>query len=253
MKILLSNDDGYDARGLLTLFEAVSGVAEVIVVAPEANCSGCSNALSLHEPIRVRKHKNGYTVRGTPADCVHLAITGMLDYRPDMVISGINHGANLGDDVIYSGTVAAAIEGRFLRLPAMAVSLVGENPQHFDTAARVVLDLLEHIEALPMAESGLLNLNVPNLPYAQINGMEVTRLGKRTQSDPIISENAVQDADDRNYRIGTQGAEIDGATGTDFYAVNRGRVSITPLTIDMTHYKNIQATNDWLNGNAGTK
>lgn len=251
MKILLSNDDGYQARGLLTLFEAVSQVADVIVVAPETDCSGSSNSLTLRQPISVRSYKNGYVVQGTPADCVHLAITGMLDYQPDMVISGINHGANLGDDVIYSGTVAAAIEGRFLRLPAIAVSLAGierEEPTHFDTAARVVLDLLENINALPSSEFCLLNLNVPDLPDNQINGMEVTRLGTRKQSEPIITENPLNERvyGDNIYRIGRQGIADAAGVDTDFYAVNRGRVSITPLTIDMTHYKSRQAINDWI-------
>ena len=250
MKILLSNDDGYNAPGLLTLFEAVSEVADVAVVAPETNCSGSSNSLTLRKPIRVRNHKNGFiSVRGTPADCVHLAITGMLakiiGWQPDIVVSGINNGSNLGDDVIYSGTVAAAIEGRFLRLPAIAVSLAGEALKHFDTAAQVVLNLLENINAHPMSGHCLLNLNVPDLPYHQINGMEVTRLGKRSHSEPIISENSVEG--DNIYRIGQPGAEEDAGTGTDFYAVNQGKVSITPLTIDMTHYKNIPVIDDWLN------
>ncbi len=255
MKILLSNDDGYEAPGLLALFEAVSQVADVIVVAPETNCSGSSNALTLRKPIRVHSHKNGFiSVQGTPADCVHLAITGMLaktiGWQPDIVVSGINNGSNLGDDVIYSGTVAAAIEGRFLRLPAIAVSLAGEALKHFDTAAQVVLDLLEKINTHPMSGHCLLNLNVPDLPYNQINGMEVTRLGKRSHSEPIISEPAV-DGDavdgDNIYRIGRPGAEEDAGAGTDFYAVNQGKVSITPLTIDMTHYKNIPVIDDWLN------
>ncbi len=248
MKILLSNDDGYDAKGLLTLFEAVSGVADVTVVAPDVDCSGSSSSLTLRQSITVRKHPNGFmSVHGTPADCVHLAITGMLDCRPDMVISGINHGSNLGDDVIYSGTVAAAIEGRFLCLPAIAVSLAGTNLRHFDTAARVVLDLLDNLKALPITDHCLLNLNVPDLPYAEMNGMAVTRLGKRNQSDPIIRENTVNGH--RVYRIGAQGVAADAVAGTDFYAVNRGQVSITPLTIDMTHYNSIPAIEDWLGDN----
>lgn len=247
MKILLCNDDGYDAPGLLTLFEAVSQVAEVTVVAPETNCSGSSNSLTLRQPIKARSHKNGFiSVQGTPADCVHLAITGMLDYRPDIVVSGINNGANLGDDVIYSGTVAAAIEGRFLRLPAIAVSLAGEALKHFDTAARVVLNLLENINTQPNSGHCLLNLNVPDLPYDQINGLEATRLGRRSHSEPIISEPAVDG--DNIYRIGRPGAGEDAGKGTDFYAVNQGKVSITPLTIDMTHHKNIPVVGDWLNG-----
>lgn len=246
MKILLSNDDGYDAPGLLALFEAVSTVADVTVVAPETNCSGSSNSLTLREPISVRHHKNGFiSVQGTPADCVHLAVTGMLDCQPDMVVSGINNCSNLGDDVIYSGTVAAAIEGRFLRLPAIAVSLAGEVSEYFDTAARVVLDLLENINDHPMSGHCLLNLNVPDLPYDQINGMEVTRLGKRSHSEPIINEPSAEG--DSIYRIGQKGAEDDAGIGTDFYAINQGKVSITPLTIDMTNYKNIPMVNDWLN------
>ena len=254
MKILLSNDDGYDAPGLLTLFEAVSQVAEVIVVAPETNCSGSSNSLTLRKPIRVHSHKNGFiSVQGTPADCVHLAITGMLagmltkaiGWQPDIVVSGINNGANLGDDVIYSGTVAAAIEGRFLRLPAIAVSLAGDALTHFDTAAQVVLNLLENINAHPMSGHCLLNLNVPDLPYHQINGMAVTRLGARSHAEPSIGERLA--GGDTIYRIGRSGAAEDAGVGTDFYAVDQGKASITPLTVDMTHHKNIPLINDWLN------
>ncbi len=247
MKILLSNDEGYDAPGLLTLFDAVSTIAEVTVVAPETNCSGSSNALTLRKPIKVRRHNNGFmSVQGTPADCVHLAVTGMLDFQPDIVVSGINNGPNLGDDVIYSGTVAAAIEGRFLRLPAIAVSLAGGELDHFDSAARIVLDLLENINSHPMSGHCLLNLNVPDLPYDQINGMEVTRLGKRSHSEPIICEISAEG--DSVYRIGRPGAEDDAGTGTDFYAVKQGKVSITPLSIDMTHYHNMKMVDDWLNG-----
>lgn len=249
MKILLSNDDGYDAPGLMTLYDALTQVGEVTVVAPERNCSGSSNALSLRKPIRIRTRENGFfSVDGTPADCVHLAVTGMLEFEPDIVVSGINNGSNLGDDVIYSGTVAAAIEGRFLRLPALAVSLSGEQLNHFDTAARVVLKLLENIQGHPYSEHCLLNINVPDIPFDNLNGFEVTRLGRRTHSEAIIhqhNDNSLKGGES-TYWIGPPGQSEDAGTGTDFFAISQNKVSITPLTIDMTHHNNIAITEDWL-------
>ena len=194
LKLLLSNDDGYRASGLLRLLQTLSPWCEITVAAPARNCSGASNALSLHRPLRVRRMANShavggfYCVAGTPADCVHLAVTGMLDSRPDMVIAGVNCGANMGDDVLYSGTVAAAIEGRFLGLPAIAVSLDGECPRHYITAAEVVVRVLKKLRAEPLPEDTILNINVPDRPLARLRGLRATRLGARHPSQGIIAE-----------------------------------------------------------------
>jgi 5'-nucleotidase len=247
MKILLSNDDGYQAPGLLILRESLSSVAETVVVAPAGNCSGFSNALTLRKSIAVTDHGNGvYSVEGTPADCVHLAVNGMLDFQPDMVISGINHGENMGDDTIYSGTVAAALEGRFLRLPALAISLAGIQLKNFDSAARVVHDIVESLDQHHIPGSYLLNINVPDVPYNQLSGMEITRCGKRNHSEPVITEKHENGPD--SYRIGRPGLAGDAGPGTDFHAISRGRVSITPLTNDMTDYHNLDQITDWLPG-----
>ena len=236
MKILLSNDDGFQAPGLLLLRESLKDIAETVVVAPQNNCSGFSNALTLRKSIKVDYSGNGvYAVDGTPADCVHLALNGMLDFEPDLVISGINNGENMGDDTIYSGTVAAALEGRFLRLPALAVSLAGQELKHFETAARVVHDLIDRINDHHIPGKYLLNINVPDVPYNQISGYEITRCGKRNHSEPVIVEES------RNgsglFRIGPPGIADEAGPGTDFYAVSMGKVSITPLTNDMTHFR----------------
>lgn len=245
MKILLSNDDGYQAPGLLLLRKSLQDIAQTVVVAPRDNCSGFSNALSLRKSISVENCGDEiYAVDGTPADCVHLAVTGMLDFKPDLVISGINNGANMGDDTIYSGTVAAALEGRFLRLPAIAVSLNGPALKHFDTAARVVHNILERIESHHIPGKYLLNINVPDVPYNQLAGFEITRCGKRNHSDPVIEEDGKQGF--RSFRIGPSGTEEDAGPGTDFYAVRKNRVSITPLTSDMTHYSHLEAMEKWL-------
>ena len=245
MKILLSNDDGYQAKGLNILLDAVREIAEVVVVAPESNCSGFSNALTLRKPIKVRSHHNGvYSVQGTPADCVHLAVNGMLEFEPDLVISGINNGPNLGDDAMYSGTVAAAVEGRFLRLPALAVSLAGEQLMHFDSAVKVVMDLLQRLIKSPPNNDCLLNINVPDLPYDELNGIEVTRCGKRNHSEPV-SRHPSEDGS-HIYRIGRPGKPEDCGPGTDFFAIAQQKISITPLTIDMTHHKNIEFVSHWL-------
>ncbi len=235
INILLSNDDGYDAPGLNVLKGALASIGQIAVAAPNANCSGFSNALTLRKPIRAHCYgKNLYSIEGTPADCVHLAVNGMLDFVPDLVISGINHGGNLGDDTIYSGTVAAALEGRFLRLPSIAISLVGERLEYFDTAARVILELLDWIRSATVPDLYLLNINVPDLPYDQLNGIEITRCGKREHGEPIRVET------DRNghqvYQIGEVAAPRDNGPGTDFHAISRQRVSISPLTHDMTHH-----------------
>ncbi len=245
MKILLSNDDGYQAPGLACLAETLRSVAQVTVVAPERDRSGASNSLTLVRPLRAETGENGFVrVDGTPTDCVHLAITGLLEDEPDMVISGINAGANLGDDILYSGTVAAAMEGRFLGLPAIAVSMTEHEPRHFDTAARVVMDLLERLERVPLPSDTILNVNVPDLAWEDLQGYQATRLGHRHKAEPVV-----QDRDPRGrtiYWVGPAGPEQDAGPGTDFYAVRTGYVSITPLQIDLTRYDKLESLADWL-------
>ena len=245
MKILVSNDDGYLAAGINALAEALSAIADVIVVAPDRNHSGASNSLTLHSPLRVHKvDENRYFVNGTPSDCVHLALSGFLDEDPDIVVSGVNHGANLGDDVIYSGTVAAAMEGRFLGLPAIAVSLVGRHAQHFDTAARVAADLVTRLENDPLPKDWLLNVNVPDLPYEELAGVESTRLGFRHRSEPLVP---TRDPHGRRiYWIGPAGEGQDAGPGTDFEAVERGAVAVTPIKVDLTRHEAVAELGDWL-------
>lgn len=245
MHILLSNDDGYLAEGLVALANALRKYAEITVVAPDRNRSAASNSLTLEMPLRAHSTDNGFIkVDGTPTDCVHLAITGLLDKEPDMVFAGINHGSNLGDDVLYSGTVAAATEGRFLGLPAIAISLVGSNPTHFETAAEVAADLLKQIINQPLPKDIILNVNVPDVPIADLKGYQATRLGQRHKSEAVIKS-----ADPRGrviYWVGPPGTEQDAGEGTDFYAVTNGYVSVTPLQIDLTDYESINALNAWL-------
>jgi 5'-nucleotidase len=245
MHILLSNDDGYSAEGLNALAKALRPLAEITVVAPERNRSGASNSLTLDRPLRVSTAENGFIkVDGTPTDCVHLAITGLLDREPDMVFAGINHGANLGDDVIYSGTVAAATEGRFLGLPAVAISLAGSAPQHFDTAARVAVALLERIREEPLPADTILNVNVPDLPWQALQGFKSTRLGQRHKAEPVIR--AMDPRGREIYWVGAAGPEQDAGPGTDFHAIRNNYVSVTPLQIDLTRYERIQTLADWL-------
>jgi len=245
VKILVSNDDGYLARGINTLAAALAEIADVIVVAPDRNQSGASNSLTLHSPLRVQKVAEGrFSVNGTPSDCVHLALSGFLDEDPDIVVSGINHGANLGDDVIYSGTVAAAMEGRFLGLPSISVSLVGRNPQHFDTAARVATDLVRKLQIRPLHKDVMLNVNVPDLPYEALQGIESTRLGFRHRSEPIVP---MEDPYGRRiYWIGPAGEGQDAGPGTDFAAIERGSVAVTPLKIDLTRHEAVNELAEWL-------
>ena len=247
MRILLSNDDGYQAPGICRLADALQQIAEVDVVAPDRNRSGASNSLTLDNPIRATTAENGYVfVDGTPTDCVHLAITGLLEHEPDMVVAGINAGSNMGDDVLYSGTVAAAMEGRFLGLPAIAVSLVGEAPQHFDTAAAVTVDLLKRLENEPLPVDTILNVNVPDVPFSSIKGIEATRLGRRHKSEPAIK---LDDPRGRPiYWVGPVGAEEDAGPGTDFFAVQHNIVSVTPLQIDLTRYESLETVGNWLTG-----
>lgn len=247
IKILVSNDDGYQAPGIIYLVETLQQFAEVTVVAPDRNRSGASNSLTLDYPLRPKRDDKGFIyLDGTPTDCVHIAITGLLETQPDMVISGINAGANLGDDVIYSGTVAAAMEGRFLGLPALAVSLAKFNPQYYQTAARVVEILLARLQVdnLPLPVNTILNINVPDCPWDELKGMQATRLGSRHRASP-----AVRSEDPHGnpvYWVGPSGREQDAGPGTDFYAVNHGFVSITPLHVDLTRYSALEAMGEWL-------
>jgi len=251
MRFLLSNDDGYLAQGLEVLARALSSLGEVTVVAPDRDRSGASNSLTLDMPLRVQEARNGfYYLNGTPTDCVHLALTGLLPEEPDMVISGINSGANLGDDVLYSGTVAAAMEGRFLGRPAIAVSLVSEgDARYFDTAVQVVLRLLEKLRSDPLSSDTLLNVNIPDLPFQQLAGYEATRLGHRHRSEPTVR---ARDPRSRPiYWVGAVGSEEDGGPGTDFHAVAAGRVSLTPLQIDLTRHSQLEGLGAWVRHFAG--
>ncbi|MEE8118858.1 MAG: 5'/3'-nucleotidase SurE [Gammaproteobacteria bacterium] len=247
MRILLSNDDGYRAEGLKRLEGELASQAEITIVAPDRNRSGASNSLTLDSPIRVRQEsQNVYAVDGTPTDCVHLAITGLLGWEPDMVISGINAGANLGDDVLYSGTVAAAMEGRFLGFPAIAVSLASETPTKYATAAKVTVAVIELLRRDPLPADTILNINVPDCSYDDLAGFEATRLGHRHRSAPVI-----KDKDPRGrplYWIGAAGPEQDAGPGTDFNAIARQCVSITPLQVDLTRYAALDKVAGWLTG-----
>ena len=245
MKILLSNDDGYQAPGLVCLARALQAVTEIYVVAPDRNRSGASNSLTLENPIRAQRAENGFVfVDGTPTDCVHLAITGLLEKEPDMVIAGINAGSNMGDDVLYSGTVAAAMEGRFLGLPAIAVSLAGERFEHFDTAARVVVTLIERLKNDPLPADTILNVNVPDVAWEELTGFEITRLGRRHKSEPVVKMRDPRGKD--IYWVGPVGPEQDAGPGTDFCAVRENRVSLTPLTVDLTRYTAMEQLSNWL-------
>ncbi|OAI15321.1 5'/3'-nucleotidase SurE [Methylomonas lenta] len=245
MHILISNDDGYLAQGINALAAALQPYAQVSVVAPDKNRSAASNSLTLDMPLRATTCENGFVrVDGTPTDCVHLAITGLLENEPDMVFAGINHGANLGDDVLYSGTVAAATEGRFLGLPAVAISLTGSDPKHFDTAAHVAVNLLRKIQAHPLPEDTLLNVNVPDVPLDELKGYQSTRLGQRHKAEAVI-----RSSDPRGhviYWVGPPGSEQDAGPGTDFDAIRNGYVSVTPLQLDLTRYDRLDSLRDWL-------
>jgi 5'-nucleotidase len=245
MRILLSNDDGYFAPGLAVLAETLSKFAEIVVVAPERDHSGASNSLTLDRPLLVRRSHNGFHyVNGTPTDCVHLAVTGLLDQMPDMVISGINHGANMGDDTIYSGTVAAATEGFLLGIPSMAVSLASKSAGHYVTAAQVACELFERFRDRPVAFPLLLNVNVPDVPYDQLEGTEVTRLGRRHKAEPVIK--STNPRGEIVYWVGAAGDAQDAGTGTDFHAIAHRKVSVTPLQIDLTQYTSLDHVRNWL-------
>jgi 5'-nucleotidase len=247
MKILISNDDGVLAPGIRVLAETLKDIAEIYVMAPDRNRSGASNSLTLSRPLRVEKLENSYySVEGTPTDCVHLALTGFFDFTFDMVISGINDGANLGDDVLYSGTVAAAMEGRHLGFPSIAVSLVGKPVGHYETAASVVRHLAGKLKEDPLLSQTILNVNVPNLPLNKIRGIEVTRLGTRHSAEPTVK--ATDPRGRPMYWIGPPGGAADAGPGTDFYAVSQGSVSMTPLHLDMTHYQEFEHIASWTKG-----
>ena len=244
--ILISNDDGYRARGIQALAERLREVDEVLVVAPEADRSGSSNALTILHPLRARHVAEGvHAIDGTPSDCVHVALGGVFGVTPDVVVSGINHGSNMGDDVIYSGTVAAAVEARHLDRPSMAVSLLGREGRNFDTAARVAAHLTRQLLCThPLPPQLVLNVNVPDVPWDELQGVQVTRLGNRH-----ASERVVVDTDPRGetiYWIGSAGAEADAGPGTDFHAVHNGYVSVTPLGLDMTQYPAMEEIEGWL-------
>jgi 5'-nucleotidase len=239
MRILISNDDGYLAPGIEALASALASVADIVVFAPDSNRSGASNSLSLDRPLSVQRAANGfYFVNGTPTDCVHVALTGMLDYRPDLIVSGINNGPNMGDDTLYSGTVAAATEGYLFGIPAIAFSQAEHGWAHIDAAAKVARDIvMRRFDALQAP--WLLNVNIPNLPYEQMGPLTATRLGRRHQAEPVIR---AQDPRGRPiFWIGPPGATKDAGEGTDFHAVASGQVSLTPLQIDLTHREQLQA------------
>ena len=245
MKILLSNDDGYNAKGLRVLRQELAKYATVVTVAPELNRSGASNSLTLEQPLRLTNRGDDvYSVNGTPTDCVHLALTGLLDYEPDIVVSGINAGANMGDDVLYSGTVAAAMEGRFLGLPAIAISSCAHSLEYVDSAAKTIALLFEQMHAFPDKEDTILNVNVPNLPWSEIKGLKTTRLGRRHKAEPVIT-----DKDPRGepiYWVGPPGEEQDAGEGTDFHAIRHGYISVTPIHTDLTRYQALKETAIWL-------
>jgi 5'-nucleotidase len=254
VRILISNDDGYRARGILALREGLKGLGDLTVVAPDRNRSGASNSLTLELPLRVgQAEPDVYFVEGTPTDCVHLAVSGLFPFEPDMVVSGVNDGSNLGDDVLYSGTVAAATEGRFLGKPAVAVSLHtdglrGDAVRHFETGAHYAREMVERLLTTPlvatMGRATILNVNVPNLPLGEIKGVRVTRLGNRHRSEAVIK---AEDPRGRPvYWVGPAGASQDAGPGTDFHAIAEGYVSVTPLTVDLTNHAALDSLRSWL-------
>ena len=246
MRILVSNDDGYRSAGIRALASALAEFGDIIIVAPEMNRSGASNSLTLDSPLRMVETEQGvFFVNGTPTDCVHLAITGLMDPDPDMVVSGINDGANLGDDVLYSGTVAAAMEGRCLGLPAIAFSLVtAGEPRNLDTAARIAREIVTRLVEHPLPTDTILNVNIPDLPYEDLKGAEVTRLGNRHRAEPVIRG---RDPRGREiFWVGSAGSEQDAGPGTDFFAISKGCVSITPLLVDLTRHQQMDVVRGWL-------
>ena len=246
MRILITNDDGYLAPGINALAEVLAPIAEITMVAPDSNRSGSSNSLTLERPLFViRAQDNIYHVNGTPSDCVHIALTGLLPWKPDLVVSGINQGQNMGDDTLYSGTVAAATEGYLLGVPSLAVSLVSKSPQDFSTAAYVTRRLVERLMSRPLLQRAvLLNVNIPDLPLPQLKGYRVTRLGRRHKAEAVIP--AQNPRGETVYWIGPAGKAAEAGEGTDFHAVAEGYVSITPLQMDLTHYELLLEVERWL-------
>jgi len=251
MRILLSNDDGCRAPGLRVLADTLRPHCELTVVAPDRNRSGASNSLTLLNPVRATRHDDGVVcVDGTPTDCVHLALTGLMQQEPDIVVSGINAGPNLGDDVLYSGTVAAAMEGRHLGLPAIAVSCAGHEPGHYDTAARVTLLLIQRLQIDRLANDAVLNVNVPDVPFGELTGFEVTRLGNRHRAEPCVPQ---EDPRGRTWWwIGAAGQAQDAGPGTDFHAIATGHISITPIHVDLTRYQALDQVASWVGGLAAS-
>lgn len=245
MRILLSNDDGYFAPGLAALYAALTPLADVTVVAPERDKSGASNSLTLDRPLNLRQAPNGfYFITGTPTDCVHMAVTGLLGFVPDMVVSGINSGSNMGDDTIYSGTVAAATEGYLLGIPSIAISMAGHEARHYETAAWVAAELVQRHQRKELMSPVLLNVNVPDVPREELKGFEVTRLGKRHKAEPAVK--ATNPRGEVVYWIGAAGAVADAGPGTDFHATENKRVSITPLQVDLTNYQQMKYAAEWI-------
>ena len=245
MKILVSNDDGYFAPGITLLAEALRQMGEVTVVAPERDRSGASNSLTLDRPLTVRRAPNGYfSVNGTPTDCVHIAVTGLLDFTPDLIVSGVNLGANMGDDTIYSGTVAAAAEGYLLGIPSVAVSLTSKTGEHFDSAIGIALQIVERLRRSPIKEPVLLNVNVPDVAPAKLGGIEVTRLGRRHKAEPVVKLKTPRG--ETAYWIGPAGGASDAGPGTDFHAVESQRVSVTPLRMDLTNNVQLERVKEWI-------
>lgn len=245
MRILISNDDGYQAPGIIALFNAMKEIADVEVVAPEQNNSAKSNALTLHSPIYIHHAENGFKyVTGTPADCVHIALTGLLGYKPDLIVSGINNGANMGDDTLYSGTVAAASEGYLFGIPAIAFSLVSRSWSNLDAAVAQAQRLVAHQLAQPVTGQMLLNVNFPDLPLSQVKGVAATRLGKRHPSQPVVR--SATPYGETVYWIGPAGAANDASEGTDFDAIKQGFVSVTPLRLDLTQHAQLSQMTEWV-------
>lgn len=245
MRLLLSNDDGYFSPGLAALAKGLEPLGEITVVAPERDRSGASNSLTLDRPLSLRRAPNGFWyVNGTPTDCVHMAVTGWLDFEPDAIVSGINLGSNMGDDTLYSGTVAAATEGYLLGIPSIAVSLVGTDLKHLATAAEVARTIVERLARSPFGSPVLLNVNVPDVPHEALKGIEVTRLGRRHKAQPVVP--GQNPRGETVYWIGAAGAAREAGPGTDFHALERGAVSITPLQVDLTNGSQIPMVGEWL-------
>ncbi len=245
MRILLSNDDGVHAKGIAVLYRALSQIAEVTVVAPDRNCSGASNSLTLLNPLRASTMENGFiSVNGTPTDCVHLALNQLMSEPPDLVVAGINNGANLGDDTLYSGTVAAATEGRHMGLPAVAVSLCSKDEAHYETAASVAVKIINELSSHPLPKDQIININVPDIPLDELKGIRVTRLGSRHKAETMTRQRDPWGRD--VYWYGSLGVASDAGEGTDFHAVKHGYASVTPLNVDMTAKESLAAMADWL-------